>query len=51
MEYTEDKSMEQRANHLKDYDFIKKPQIEESFIDSEQDILGLDSFKWDEIQH
>ena len=51
MEYTEDKSMVQKAHYLKDYNFIKKPQIDQSFIDSEQDILGLDSFKWDEIQH
>jgi hypothetical protein len=51
MEYTEDKSMTEKAHYLKDYNFIEKPQIEESFIDSEQDILGLDSFKWNEIQH
>lgn len=51
MEYTEDKSMSERASYLKDYICIKKPQTNKSFIDSEQDILGLDSFKWDEIQH
>ena len=51
MEYAEDKSMIQKAHYLKDYNFIEKPQIQQDFIDSEQDILGLDSFKWDEIQH
>ena len=51
MEYSEDKSITKKAKYLQDYNFISKPQIEQSFIDSEEDILGLDSFRWDEIQH
>lgn len=51
MEYAEDKSMTERALYLKYYSFIEKPQTEQSFIDSEEDILGLKLFKWDEIQH
>lgn len=51
MEYTEDKSMTKKTQYFKDYGFIKKPQTQQNFIDSKQDILGLDSFKWDEIQH
>ena len=49
MEYSEDKSMTERAQYLQDYNFIEKPRIQQNFIDSEQDILGLDSFKWDHI--
>jgi hypothetical protein len=51
MEYTEDKSISEKALYLKDYTFIEKPKTQQNFIDSEQDILGLDSFKWDEIQN
>lgn len=51
MEYTEDKSMAEKTQYFKDYDFIKKPKTQQKFIDSEQDTLGLDSFRWDEIQH
>jgi hypothetical protein len=51
MEYAEDKSMAEKTQHLQDYNFVSKPQIQQSFIDSNEDILGLDSFKWDEIQH
>lgn len=49
MKYAEDKSMAQKAQYLQDYNFIKKPQIQRNFIDSEEDVLGLDLFKWDEI--
>ena len=48
MEYTEDKSMAEKTQYLKDYDFIAKPQTKQNFIDSEEDILGLDLFTWDE---
>ena len=51
MEYSEDKSMAEKTQYFKDYNFIEKPQIQQGFIDSEQDILGLNSFKWDEIQN
>ena len=51
MEYSEDKSITKKAKYLQDYNFIEKPQIQQDFIDSEEDILGLKLFKWDEIQH
>lgn len=51
MEYTKDESMSSKVKHLQDYDFIEKPKTEQNFIDSEQDVLGLDLFKWDEIQY
>lgn len=51
MKYAEDKSMAKKAQYLQDYNFIAKPQTKQNFIDSEEDILGLNSFKWDEIQN
>tara|TARA_R110001599_G_scaffold329370_3_gene543306 strand:- start:198 stop:482 length:285 start_codon:yes stop_codon:yes gene_type:complete len=49
MKYSEDKSMAEKAYYLKDYNFIEKPQTKQNFIDSKQDILGLDSLKWNEV--
>ena len=49
MKYAEDESMSLNSQRLKGYDFTNKPETQQSFIDSEEDILGLDLFKWDEI--
>lgn len=51
MNYTKDKSMAEKIRCLKGYNFIEKPQIQKNFVDSEEDILGLNFFNWDEIQH
>ena len=48
MKYAEDKSMAKKAQYLQDYNFIAKPQTKQNFIDSEEDILGLDLFTWDQ---
>ena len=50
MEYAEDNSMTQKAQHLQGYSFIEKPQIQQDFIDSEEDILGLKLFNWSKIE-
>jgi hypothetical protein len=49
MKYAEDKSMIEKAHYLKDYNFIEKPQMQQNFIDSNEDILGIKLFEWDHI--
>ena len=50
MKYAEDESMAKKTRHLKDYNFIEKPRIQQNFIDSEEDILGLKLFNWSKIE-
>ena len=49
MKYAEDESMAKKTRHLKDYNFIEKPRIQQNFIDSEEDVLGLKLFEWNHI--
>lgn len=50
MRYSDDSSMSAKTRHLQNYDFIKKPDTQKDFLDSNENVLGVNLFKWNEIQ-